>query len=57
MLVRGRGAVKGRGGVGGDVVLGRGGTVLSELGRLAIGFCCKSMLFISYIHISTDLNR
>lgn len=37
MLVRGRGAVKKRGGVGG--VLGRGGTVLSELGRLAIGFC------------------
>lgn len=51
MLVRGRGAVKGRGGVGG--VLGRGGTVLSELGRLAISFCCKSMLFI-YLQTLTD---
>lgn len=52
MLVRGRGAVKGRGGVGGGV-LGRGGTVLSELGRLAISFCCKSMLFI-YLQTLTD---
>lgn len=39
MLVRGRGAVKKRGGVAGGGGLGRGGTVLSELGRLAIGFC------------------
>lgn len=53
MLVRGRGAVKGRGGVGGGGVLGRGGTVLSELGRLAISFCCKSMLFI-YLQTLTD---
>lgn len=44
-----------RGGVvlGGGGVLGRGGTVLSELGRLAISFCCKSMLFI-YLQTLTD---